>query len=158
MRRVAASAVLASAVMGLGTTQALADAPKFHSVSSGVSNGGALVVSFDERGLGNENVDYTITAQADATYACFNRGGKNPSAANKQSVVGQVEAEEGFEPRNGRVAGNISAGPPGPGSFSCPGGQRLVLADVTYTDIVLTDDTNDVSTSVPDASRTFVAL
>ncbi len=155
MRRVAASAVLASAVMGLGATQALADAPKFHSVDSSVSSGGALVVSFDERGLGNENVNYTITAQADATYACINRGGKNPAAANKRSVVSRVEGGATFEPRNGRVIGEISAGPPGPGSFSCPGGQRLVLADVTYTDIVLTDTTNDVSTSVPDASRTF---
>jgi hypothetical protein len=158
MRKVAASAVLASAVMGLGVTQALADAPKFHSADSSVSNSGALVVTFDERGLGNENVDYTITAQADATYACINKGGKNPSAANKRSVVSPVEGGESFEPRNGRVSGSISAGPPGPGTFSCPGGQRLVLADVTYTDIVLTDTTNDVSTSVPDASRTFLAL
>ena len=58
--------------------------------------------------------------------------------------------------RNGRVSGSISAGPPGPGTFSCPGGQRLVLADVTYTDIVLTDTSNDVSTGVPDVTRTFV--
>ena len=158
MRKVATSVILALAFMVLGAPQVLADAPKFFSAGSSVSGSGELVVSFDERGLGNENVDYTINAQADATYACINKGGKNPEAANKRSVVSPIEEGATFEPRNGRVAGNISAGPPGPGTFSCPGGQRLVLADVTYTDIVLTDTTNDVSTSVPDASRTFMDL
>lgn len=158
MRKLAASVVAASAVMGLASSQALADAPKFFSADSSVSSSGALVVTFDERGLGNENVDYTITAQADATYACVNKGGKNPEAANKRSVQRPIEEGATFEPRNGRVAGSISAGPPGAGDFSCPGGQRLVLADVSYTDIVLTDTTNGVSTSVPDASRTFVDL
>lgn len=152
MRKIAASIALASAFMGLVVTQAIADAPKFFSADSSVSNSGALVVTFDERGLGNENVDYTIEAQADATYACINNGGKNPSAANKRSVVSPVEANESFEPRNGRVAGRITAGPPSAGTFSCPGGQHLELLSVTYTDIVLTDETNDVSTSVPDAS------
>jgi hypothetical protein len=156
--RFLASSVLVAAVMSLGVTQAFADAPKFHSVDSNVSSGGALVVSFDERGLGNENVDYTLSAQADATYACVNKGGKNPSAANKRSVVSPVAGGASFEPRNGRAAGSISAGPPGPGTFSCPGGQRLVLADVAYTDIVLTDTTNGASVAVPDTSRTFVSF
>src|SRR5215217_6947767 len=125
MRRVAASAVLAVAVLGLGITQAVAaGAPKFHSVDSSVSSGGALVVSFDERGLGNENVDYTLSAQADATYACINKGGKNPSATNKRTVSGEVTDSGSFEVRNGRVTASLSAGPPGPGTFSCPGGQR----------------------------------
>ena len=158
MRFSASSAVIVVAMMVLGVPQALGAAPKFHSADSSVSNDGALLVSFDERGLGNENVDYTLSAQADATYACINRGGKNPSAANKQSVVSPVTGGASFEPKNGRATGTISAGPPGPGSFSCPGGQRLVLADVTYTDIVLTDTTNGVSTTVPDVSRTFVAV
>jgi hypothetical protein len=152
MRKVAASVVVASAVMGLAVSQALAGAPKFFSANSSVSNDGELVVTFDERGLGNENVDYTITADADATYACINNGGKNPSAANKRSVEASVEANESFEPRNGRVAGRITAGPPSAGTFSCPGGQHLELLSVTYDHIVLTDTTNDVSTSVPDAS------
>jgi hypothetical protein len=152
MRKLAASVVVASAVMGLAVSQALADAPKFFSANSSVSNDGELVVTFDERGLGNENVDYTVTADADATYACINNGGKNPSAANKRSVEASVEANESFEPRNGRVAGRITAGPPSAGTFSCPGGQHLELLSVTYDHIVLTDTTNDVSTSVPDAS------
>jgi hypothetical protein len=151
-RAVATSAVVASVSIGLGVSPAVADAPKFHSATSDVSSSGALVVSFDERGLGNENVDYTLTAQADATWACINGGGKNPSAANKRTVSDEVSTGGSFEPRNGRIAGSLSVGPPGPGTFSCPGGQRLRLLSVTYTDIVLTDVTNDVTRNLPTAS------
>jgi hypothetical protein len=134
---------------------ALADAPKFHAASSTVNNAGALVVSFDERGLGNTNIDYTLTADASAVYACVNGGGNHPSAANKETINAEVSAAGSFEPRNGRVRASLSAGPPSAGAFRCPPGQRLVFASVSYTNIVLTDTTNNVSTTVPDASRTF---
>jgi hypothetical protein len=134
---------------------ALAAAPKFHSATSAVNNAGALVVSFDERGLGNDNVDYTLTADATALYACINGGGKHPQAANKEAFEGQVSGGASFEPKNGRVVADLTAGPLLAPQFTCPSGQRRVLAAVTYTNIVLTDTTNGVSTSVPDASRTF---
>src|SRR5215217_2988465 len=136
-------------------TTALAAAPQFKAASSSVNNSGALVVSFDERGLGNENVDYTLTADATALYACINRGGKNPQAANKQAFEGQVSGGASFEPKNGRVVADVTAGPLLAPQFTCPSGQQRVLAAVTYTNIVLTDTTNNVSTTVPDASRTF---
>jgi hypothetical protein len=63
-----------------------------------------------------------------------------------------------FEAKNGRVVASLSAGPISAGDFTCPSGQRLVLASVSYTNIVLTDTTNGVSTSVPDASRTFFTV
>lgn len=134
---------------------ASADAPKFHSATSAVDNGGALVASWDERGLGNTNIDYTLTADASAVYACINGGGKHPQAANKETVNAEVSGNGSFEPKNGRVLASLSAGPPSAGSFSCPNGQRLVLASVSYTNIVLTDTTNNVSTTLADASRTF---
>lgn len=135
-----------------------AAAPHFHSATSSVSNTGALVVSFDERGLGNLNVDYLVTADASATYACINRGGKNPEAANKETINAEVSANGSFEVKNGRVVASLSAGPPSAGDFSCPNGQRLVLASVSYTNIVLSDTTNGVSTPVPNASRTLVDI
>ena len=135
---------------------ALAAAPKFHAADSSVNNAGALVVSFDERGLGNLNIDYTLTADASAVYACINGGSKHPQAANKETVNAEVSAGGSFEPKNGRVVASLSAGPPSAGDFSCPPGQRLVLAAVSYTNIVLTDITNGVSTDVADASRTFL--
>jgi hypothetical protein len=153
--RVIVVASVALVVMLAMAAVALAAAPKFHSATSAVNNDGALVVSFDERGLGNENVDYTLTADATALYACINRGGKNPSAANKQAFEGQVSDGASFEPKNGRVVADMTAGPLQAPQFTCPSGQRRVLAAVTYTNIVLTDTSNNVSTSVPDASRTF---
>jgi hypothetical protein len=155
MRRTTILLLAAFAVVALVATGALAKAPKFHSATSSVNNDGALVVSFDERGLGHEDVTYRLTADSEATWACINRGGKNPSAANKRSFQEQVTTGGTFQAKNGRVRATLVAGPPGPGDFSCPPGQRLVLADVSYFNIVLTDVTNDVSTSVPDASRTF---
>ena len=134
---------------------ASAVAAKFHSVSASVNNSGALVVSFDERGLGNGNIDYVLAADSVAVYACINGGGKHPQAANKETVNGDVSAAGSFESRNGRVQASLSAGPISAGSFTCPGGQRLVLAAVTYSNIVLTDTTNGTSVTVNSISRVF---
>ena len=154
MRIIMAAAAAVAALLVFASV-ALADAPKFHSATSSVNNAGALVVNFDERGLGNENIDYTLTADATAVYACINGGGKHPQAANKETVNGDVSGGGSFEPKNGRVTASLSAGPISAGDFSCPNGQRLVLAYVSYTNIVLTDTTNGASTSVADAARTF---
>jgi hypothetical protein len=70
--------------------------------------GCALVVSFDERGLGNLNIDYTVTADATATYACINGGGNHPQAANKETVNDDVSGSGSFEPKNGRVVASLS--------------------------------------------------
>src|SRR5688500_2572776 len=90
-----ALALTAGAVFGV--------AAKFPAVSSSVANNGALVVSFDERGVGEGDIDYTLSADASALWACVNGGGKNPSAANKRSVEGEVSAAGSFEAKNGRV-------------------------------------------------------
>jgi hypothetical protein len=150
----ATMAVVALAFAGAAS----ADAPKFHAASSSVSNAAALVVDFDERGLGNGDIDYTLNADATAVFACINGGGKHPQAANKETINAEVSAAGSFEAKNGRVSASLSAGPPSAGAFSCPNGQRLVLASVSYTNIVLTDTTNGVSASLPDASRIFLAI
>jgi hypothetical protein len=156
MRRPLRLSVLAAAVASLAlAAPAQAGAPKFHSATSSVNNDGALVVAFDERGLGNENVDYTLTADATALYACINGGGKHPQAANKEAFEGQVSGGGSFEPKNGRVVASLATGPLLAPQFTCPSGQRRVLAAVSYTNIVLTDTSNNVSTSVADTSRTF---
>jgi hypothetical protein len=154
VRRILLTTATLVAIFALAAP-AFAAAPKFHAATSSVNNDGALVVSFDERGLGNENVDYTLTADATALFACLNRGGNHPQAANKEAFEGQVSTGASFEPKNGRVVADLTAGPLAAPQFTCPSGQRRVLAAVTYTNIVLTDTTNNVSTDVPDASRTF---
>ena len=154
VRRILLTTAALVAVLALALP-AWAAAPQFHAATSSVNNAGALVVNFDERGLGNENIDYTLTADATALYACLNRGGKHPQAANKEAFEGQVSGGGSFEPKNGRVVASLATGPLLAPQFTCPSGQNRVLAAVSYTNIVLTDTTNNVSTSVPDASRVF---
>jgi hypothetical protein len=148
-------ALFALVVAVVMASPASAVAAKFHSVSASVNNSGALVVSFDERGLGNGNIDYVLAADSVAVYASINGGGKHPQAANNDTVNGDVSAAGSFESRNGRVQASLSAGPISAGSFTCPGGQRLVLAAVTYSNIVLTDTTNGTSVTVNSISRIF---
>ena len=151
-------AIAVVSIVVLTATSALAVAAKFHSSSSSVDGSGALVVSWDERGVGNGDIDYTLTADATALYACINGGGKNPSAANKQAFEGQVSTAGSFASKNGRVQASLTAGPLQAPEFTCPNGQRRVLASVTYTNIVLTDTTNGTSTTIADASRTFFTV
>jgi hypothetical protein len=161
MRRFALLALAvatAALAFGAGTATATSGAHFFHKASkSSVSDSGALVVSWDEAGVGQQRVNYILTADASATYACINGGGNHPKAANKQDFNGPVGSPEtGFQPENGRVQGTLSVGPLSSGSFSCPSGQTLELACVGYTNITLTDTTNNVVETFPNASRTFL--
>ena len=145
------------APLAIATAAQASTAPKFHDAVSIVDHAtGALFVAFDERGLGNLNVDYLLSADASAVYACVNGGGNHPKAANKETVNAEVSAGASFEPKNGRVVASLSAGPPSAGDFNCPPGQTLVLASVSYTNVVLTDLTNGVTVAVADASAVLV--
>jgi len=118
----------------------------FFSATSSIDNNGALVVNFDEAGVGQQLVNYTLNADSTVIYACINGGGNHPKASNKETVSGGVSGQTTARPKNGRVVSSLSAGPLSAGSFSCPSGQTLVLAKVTYSGITLTDTTNGVST------------
>jgi len=156
MRRIGIIAVLSLMALALAAVPALAQNPHFIKASGSVSaTTGALTVSFKEAGLGdNQLIDYKLTADATATYVCVNRGGANPSASNETTLSGPVTATGTFaSDKNGNVTASLTASPPGPGSFSCPPGQGTPqLAQVSYTNIVLTDLTNNVSTMVADTS------
>jgi hypothetical protein len=128
----------------------------FMSATDSVNSSGALVVAFDEAGLGNGDINYTLTADATALYACINGGGQHPHAANKETFEGQVTAGGTFQARNGRVRASLTTGPLAAPSFQCPSGQTRVLASVSYSNVLLTDTTNDVSISLADVSRILV--
>jgi hypothetical protein len=157
MRRFLLIGALLAATGALAVPGAFASTSGAHfmAVSASVDDSGALVVAWDEAGLGNENIDYTLTADATAIYACINGGNNHPKAANKETAQGQVSSGGSFQAKNGRVKASLTAGPLSAGDFSCPSGQRLVLAKVTYSNIVLTDTTNNVSTSPADVCRSF---
>jgi hypothetical protein len=154
----AAVAAVAMLAFGAGTASATNGAHFFKATGS-VNDDGALVVTWDEAGLGQQLVNYTVTTQASATYACINGGGNHPKAANKESLNGPLSTPTFSEqPENGRVKASSPALGPLPSTLECPSGQTFVLACVSYTSIVLTDTTNNVSTDVGDVSRTFVAI
>jgi len=129
---------------------AYADSPHFIRATASLS-GANLTVSFKEAGLGtNQLINYTATADATATYVCVNRGGGNPSASNKTTVSGPVSATGTFSSgKNGKVTASLTLTPPGPGSFSCPPGQSREIAQVTYTNVAITDTTNNVTEPIP---------
>ena len=50
----------------------------FFKVSSSVNSDGSMTVSYDKQaGVGNQTVNYTITTDATAVYACINGGGNH---------------------------------------------------------------------------------
>jgi len=112
-------------------------------------SGNNVIVSWKEAGLGdNQRIDYIASADATATYHCVNNGGQCPDAANKVTVSGPVTASGTFTSgKNGHITASLQFGPPGPGSFACPPGQNLVLTDFSFSNIKITDVTNNVSES-----------
>lgn len=123
--------------------------PHFISASAQLS-GTNLVVNFKEAGLGtNQLINYTASADSTVTYVCVNRGGANPSASNKTTVSGPVSASGTFDSgKNGNVTASLTIGPPGPGGFSCPSGQSLQIAEVSYSGVAITDTTNGITESI----------
>jgi hypothetical protein len=153
MKRRIAVVALVFMAFALVAQQALAVSPHFIRATGTLNANGSLTVDFKEAGLGtNQNINYLLTADATATYVCVNRGGANPSAQNKTTVAGPVSATGTFNSgKNGQVTASLTVNPP-PSDISCPPGQRLELASVSYTNITLTDTTNGVTISVPDVN------
>ena len=123
-----------------------------------VNSSGALVVSIDEAGVGSQTVTYTLSTDATATYACINGGSNHPKAANKENFSSHLTGGGSFSPINGRVVASFSVGPLSAGGFTCPSGQSLVLASVSYSNVILTDTTNQVSITLPNRSATFFTV
>ncbi|MEV0531397.1 hypothetical protein [Kitasatospora sp. NPDC050463] len=137
---------------------ALAISPHFQSATTtGVNSNGGLTVTFTEAGLGNNaNIDYTASADANATYACLNGGGNHPQAANKQSSTGTVTASGSFKSdKNGSLTGSLVVNPPA-STLTCPKGQKFVLASVSYSNVTITDVTHNVSEPVTGGPLTRV--
>jgi hypothetical protein len=132
---------------------AQAVSPHFISASGTLNADGTLTANFKEAGLGtNQNIDYVLSADGTAVYVCVNNGGANPSAQNKTTVNGPVSAHGTFSSgKNGNVVASLTVSPP-PSNISCPKGQTLELASVSYTNVTLTDTTNGVSISLGDFS------
>lgn len=149
MKRRIAVVALVFVAFALIAQQALAVSPHFVSANGTLNANGSLTVNFKEAGLGtNQNINYALTANATATYVCVNKGGANPSAQNKTTVAGPVSATGTFNSgKNGNVTASLTVSPP-PSDISCPKGQSLELAQVTYTNVTIADLTNNIVVSL----------
>jgi hypothetical protein len=135
----------------------------FINATSSVNGDGALVVSFKEAGLGdNQLINYEVTGDGNGQYQWFNNGGNKPQGQPFQADPVIVFATGSFESgKNGNVTASITADgsiPPPPQDFvdSNHAANWVPKLTVSYTNLVLTDTTNSVSTPVPDASATVV--
>ncbi len=127
-------------------TPVFATSPHFINVSASINSGGSLIVGWKEAGLGNNLlIHYDAGADSSAIYACINGGGNHPKAANKETVSGPLYAGGDFPSgKNGNVTASLPLGPLGAGAFSCPSGQKLMIAKVVYTNVSLWDRTNNI--------------
>jgi hypothetical protein len=111
---------------------------------------GALTVNFHEAGLGdNEAVDMTLSADANATYQWFNHGGNKPQGVpfnvnGTFSVSGTF-----FSDQNGQIDGSLTLNPPSVDEFLATNhaANWIPVLSVSYTNVVVTDTTNGVSTA-----------
>jgi hypothetical protein len=129
------------------TIAATAQNPHFVTSNGSVQSDGTLLVTWKEAGLGNGQViAYSGTAYATAVWGCINPGGHHPKASNKETVSGPVGASGSFTAgKNGSINGALIMGPPPPTpDFICPKGQVLVLGSITYTNVGVEDENNNI--------------
>jgi hypothetical protein len=123
--------------------------------SGTLQSDGDLVVTFKEAGLESGSTStITVEAVGTADYECINGGNKNPTADNKDTVESDLSVSGEFTAdKNGNVRGSLTLNPPGPGDFSCPPGQRLSgPTNVSYTNVVITDEDTGASLALGDFS------
>jgi hypothetical protein len=125
-----------------------------HFVSGGTSSSvsattGTLTVNFHESGLGaNETVNITLSGDAHAVYQWFNHGGNKPQG--EPFNVDQTFAVSGTftSDQNGQIDGTLSVNPPSVDVFLATNhaANWIPVLSVSYTNVVVTDTTNGVST------------
>ena len=152
MFRAILAVVGALGIVAFGAGVALAQSPHFlNSKTSVTINGdGDLTATWKEAGLGTSAIDYSFSANASVTCVCVTKSGNCPSAANKATFSSAVADSGTIIPKNGNVNGSLTIEAPGcPASASptCGGGQRFELGQVNYTNISLSDETNDIQAS-----------
>jgi hypothetical protein len=151
--------ILLAVFTALTITASVALAGNAHFIGSQtggtLQNDGDLVVNFKEAGLESGSTStITLSATGTADYECINGGGKNPVADNKDTVSADLSVSGEFNAtKNGNVVGTLTLNPPGPGSFSCPNGQRLSgPTNVSYTNVWITDEDTGASLFLGDFS------
>ncbi len=143
--------MLAGIVMA--ASPALADSPHFLYANNSINTStGALNTAFKEAGLGTgtTSVGITLSADATATYQCWNKAGNKPQGVPKTFGPSNVTGSANFPVRNGQTTGTLVAGPLSQGTFDCPSGQILFLDAVSYSNTYVTDQFDNTIHATPD--------
>jgi len=159
MRRIAFVLITAVTTVVMGATAALADSPHFLFATNSINTStGALNTAFKEAGLGTgtTSVGITLTADATATYQCYNKAGNKPQGVPKSVGPAGVSGSANFPVRHGQTTGTLVAGPLSQGDFSCPPGQPLFLDAVSYSNTFVTDQFGTTIHATPDPISAFV--
>jgi hypothetical protein len=134
-------------VDGSSTSGAVSLAAATASTTSVVSDPRVFVEEIVVVGV-KEGVTTRLTAPFEAVYVCVNRSGRVPSAANKTTLVGNLEASALFPAaKNGKATGSLltdplpsSAEAAATTGFTCPSGQSLEFDRVIFSNMVLSVD------------------
>ena len=136
MHRLSLLIVLALSSLALGVPVALAGSPHFvGNATTATRTDDSLTVSGKEAGLGDEAQIHVVVS---ATALCINGGGNHPKAVNKESV----SAAGDFPVQNGKADFSLTLTATFQPSCSPP-------MTVEFTDVTITDTTNNISTSLP---------
>jgi len=136
MQRLPLVIVLALSSLALAVPVALAGSPHFvDDTVTATRSGDSLIVSGKEAGLGDESQVHIVVS---ATALCINPGGNHPKAVNKQSL----SSEGDFPVQNGKANFSLTLTATFQPECSPP-------MTVQYTDVSVTDTTNDISVSFP---------
>lgn len=100
-------------------------------------DGNSLVITASIAGLGNvPEATFNLTGTVDVFSQCYNRGGNNPAADNKEETIA-VNSTGTFPVRNGRT--NVSFTITPLSTLDCPGNQVVRIESVTF-DLVLSGE------------------
>lgn len=133
------------------TTTVQAARPHFVGPVRSTLVGTSTQACFKIAGLGDSaSITVSASANAAATYVCQTRSGQCPNAANKTTINTQVSTSGNFtSDKNGNVSGCLTLAAPGPGNFTCPAGQNLVLAKVAFSNITVQSAATGPATANP---------
>jgi hypothetical protein len=93
-------------------------------------DGNTLTITASIAGLGNvPSANFTLTGTVDVFSQCYNKGGHNPAADNKEETVA-VDESGTFPVRNGRT--NVSFAVSPLSTLDCPGRQVVRIESVTW--------------------------
>ena len=147
MAAIALAAGLAFTAFGSG--EASAQSPHFIFARCSLQplqQDGAVTLSFKEAGLGeNQTINYTASGDVHATFVCF-KGNNLASDPKETEVQEEVDVPATFNSGgNGQVNQSLTLEIQDLPDLDCPRGQRETLLFVSWNDLQIVDDTNNVT-------------